>query len=194
MQASPAGAMTLTVTGRHIELSPLVRQQIERRFTRLERLLNDSAVSAQCVVTQERQRIVCELTLHARGDHMLVGVGRHDAPDHVPSAPAIEKVKQQAQRLSDRWKTRRRSGQKLAEVAPWRPGRPQRRSRGPRPPSSARDGTPSSLSVSTRPLGGSGPRRSSSSGRRRGAGGRGLPSPGRQGRPDRARRLRCRPA
>ena len=108
--------MTLTVTGRHIELSPLVRQQIETRCARLERLLNDSAVSTQVIVTRERQGIVCEITLHARGDHTLVGVGRHQ---RLPTAvgAAIEKVKQQAQRLTDRWKRRRRSGQKLATVA-----------------------------------------------------------------------------
>lgn len=108
--------MILTVTGRHIELSPLVRQQIQARLARLERLLNDSAVSAQVIVTKERQAIVCEITLHARGDHMLVGVGRHVRLITAVGA-AIEKVKQQAQRLSDRWKTRRRTGQKLAEVA-----------------------------------------------------------------------------
>ncbi len=108
--------MTLIVTGRHIELSPLVRQQIQNKFTSLQRLLNDSAVSAQCIVTKERQGIVCEITLHARGDHMLVGVGRHE---RVITAvgEAVEKVKQQAQRLSDRWKTQRRTGPKAAEVA-----------------------------------------------------------------------------
>jgi ribosomal subunit interface protein len=105
--------MTLTVTGRHLELSPLIRQQIHTKFTRLERLLNDSAVSAQVIVTRERQAVVCEVTLHARGDHMLVGVGRH-ARIITAVGEAIDKVKQQAQRLSDRWKTRRRTGQKLA--------------------------------------------------------------------------------
>jgi len=112
--------MTLTVTGRHIELSPIVRQQIQARCARLERLLNDSAVSAQVIVTQERQGVVCEITLHARGDHMLVGVGRHQRVITAVGA-AIAKVKQQAQRLSDRWKTRRKAGQKLATVAPARP-------------------------------------------------------------------------
>jgi putative sigma-54 modulation protein len=119
--------MTLSVTGRHIELSPLVRQQIQARFARLERLLNDSAVSAQCIVTRERQGLVCEVTLHARGDHMLVGVGRHERLLSAVGA-AIEKVKQQAQRLNDRWKTRRRSGQKLATVAA-SPTRPATRTR-----------------------------------------------------------------
>jgi putative sigma-54 modulation protein len=107
--------MILTVTGRHVELSPIVRQQIQARFARLERPLNDSLVSAQCIVTKERQRFVCEVTVHARGDHMLVGVGRHERV-LTSVSEAIDKVKVQGQKLSDRWKTRRRSGTKLVAV------------------------------------------------------------------------------
>jgi putative sigma-54 modulation protein len=102
--------MILTVTGRHLELSPSVRQQIQKKIERLQRLLHDSAVSAQCVVAQERKQFVCELTLHARGDHMLVGVGKH-ARLLAAVGGAIEKVSQQAQRLADKWKTRRRTAQ-----------------------------------------------------------------------------------
>ena len=101
--------MQLTVTGRHLVVSDAVRQQIERKLSRLERLLNDSAVSAQCVLARERNQAVCELSVHARGDHTLVGVGRHA---RMPGAiaEAVDKVAQQAQRLADRWKKRRKGG------------------------------------------------------------------------------------
>lgn len=99
--------MILTVTGRHVELSPAIRQHIQKKVERLKRLLHDSAVSAQVVVTQERNLYACEVTLHARGDHMLVGIGRHARLVTAANA-AIEKVSQQAQRLADRWKTRRK--------------------------------------------------------------------------------------
>lgn len=108
--------MKLTVTGRHVELSPLVRQQIEARLSRLERLLNDHLVSVQCIVTKERQRFICEVTVHARGDHTLVGVGRHERV-LTSVSEATDKVKAQAQKLSDRWKTRRRSAQKLVDAS-----------------------------------------------------------------------------
>jgi putative sigma-54 modulation protein len=99
--------LKLTVTGRHVAVSDTVREAISKNVRRLDRVLNDSAVSAQCVVARERQHFVCELTVHARGDHMLHAVGRHQ---RLPSAvrAAVEKVGQQAHRLSDRWKTRRR--------------------------------------------------------------------------------------
>jgi putative sigma-54 modulation protein len=108
--------MNLTVTGRHFELSPEVRRQIEKKIARLDRLLNANAVSAQCVLAHERQRVVCELTVRARGDHALVGIGRH-ARAATAVGVAVEKVAQQAQRLADRWKTRRRKGGPTREAA-----------------------------------------------------------------------------
>jgi putative sigma-54 modulation protein len=100
--------MKLTVTGRHVAVTDAIRTEITRKLRRLERLLNDSAVSAQCIVGRERQTFLCELTVHARGDHMLHGVGR-DTRLSAAVALAVEKVGQQASRLTDRWKTRRRS-------------------------------------------------------------------------------------
>ena len=108
--------MRLIVTGRHLTVADASRQQIERQLRRLERLLEDSAVSAQCIVSRERQMFICELTVHARGDHMLHGVGRGSRLP-VASAAAITKVEQQAHKLKDRWKKRRRAGSTASETA-----------------------------------------------------------------------------
>src|SRR5688572_24493682 len=107
--------MQLFVTGRHLVVSDAIRQQIERKLAKLERLLQDSAVSAQCVLTQERRYIVCELTVRARGDHSLVGIGK-GVRMAAAVAAAVEKVAQQAQRLTDRWKTRRRTATRPERV------------------------------------------------------------------------------
>ena len=101
--------MRLMLTGRRLALTPALRGQVERKIARLERVLNDSAVSAQCVLEPERQGVRCELTVHARGGHMLHGLGRHRQPAAAVGA-AVEKVLEQAHRLADRWRTRRRSG------------------------------------------------------------------------------------
>ncbi len=101
-------SMKLLVTGRHMDVSDAARQQIENKLRRLERVLNDSAISAQCVLSRQRGMIVCELTVHARQDHMLRGLGR-DAQLARAVSLAVDKVGQQAQRLKDWWKTRRRS-------------------------------------------------------------------------------------
>jgi putative sigma-54 modulation protein len=99
--------MKITVTGRHVAVSDATQRQIEKKLDRLDRILNGSAVSAQCVLGRERGVNVCELTVHARGDHILHGVGRHARVDSAVTG-AAKKVDHQAQRLADRWKTRRR--------------------------------------------------------------------------------------
>jgi putative sigma-54 modulation protein len=99
--------MRLHLTGRNVEVTPALRQLLSRKLSRLERLLQDAAVSAQVVLTRERYRHVTDITLHARGDHMLSGVG--SAPDWPESMSlAIEKITQQAQRLKEKWTTRKR--------------------------------------------------------------------------------------
>jgi len=99
--------MRLSLTGRHITVTPPLRQLVVRRLARLERLLNDSVVSATVVLTLEKREHRTEVTVHARGDHMLSAVGTGAAwPQSV--GEAVEKVVQQASKVKDKWKTRKR--------------------------------------------------------------------------------------
>jgi putative sigma-54 modulation protein len=107
--------MTVTVTGRHVDISAATRLQIEKKIGGLQRVLNGHAVSAHCVITKERLRVNCELTFHAAGDHMLVGIGHH-ARLVTAVGLAIDKVSEQARRLADRWKTRKREARRLTEA------------------------------------------------------------------------------
>ena len=59
--------MRLDITGRHVDITPALRQLIERRSP-VERLLNDSAVSATVILTLEKYRHRTEIIVHARGD------------------------------------------------------------------------------------------------------------------------------
>ena len=109
--------MKLNVTGRHLAVTDPIREEIDKRFRKLERMLNDSAVSGQCVLARERRGFTCEIRVHARGDHMLHAVGRHP---QLPAAvgAAAEKIAQQAHKLADRWKRRRKGSPRGAGVAP----------------------------------------------------------------------------
>ena len=109
--------MKLTVTGRHLAVTEAIRQNIDKRFQRLERLLNDSAVSGQCVLGKEKRGFTCEITVHARGDHTLHAVGRHAQLTGAVAA-ASDKIDQQAHKLTDRWKRRRKGSPRSADVAP----------------------------------------------------------------------------
>jgi putative sigma-54 modulation protein len=109
--------MKLIVTGRQLAVTDPIRQDIDKRFRKLERRLNDSAVSGQCVVGKEKRGFSCEMTVHARGDHILHAVGRHAQLSAAVGA-AAQKIEQQAHKLADRWKRRRKGSPRGAEVAP----------------------------------------------------------------------------
>jgi ribosomal subunit interface protein len=101
--------MKLTVTGRQVVVSQTTRQTLDRKLRRLDRVLQERAISAQCVLARQREAYICELTVHVRGDHVLHGVGRQPK---IPAAlaEATDKVALQAQKLIDRWKTRHKNG------------------------------------------------------------------------------------
>jgi putative sigma-54 modulation protein len=101
--------MRLDITGRHVEITPPLRQLIDRRLARLERVLNDSAVSAIITLTKEKYRLRSEIAVHTRGDHVLRGDGESNAWN-VSLRQASEKVEQQAQRLKGKWQGRKRDG------------------------------------------------------------------------------------
>ena len=67
--------MRLSLTGRQIDVPPALRQLVMRRLERLERVFNDTLVSAQVVLSKERHLHQAELIIRARGDHTLSAVG-----------------------------------------------------------------------------------------------------------------------
>lgn len=99
--------MTTSVTSRHVEITPAIHDMVEQKLARLERLLQDNALSAQVVLSQERRRCRAEMTVHVRGDHFLHGQ-EEDAQWSVAIGAAVDKVHQQAQTLKTRWEKRRR--------------------------------------------------------------------------------------
>jgi len=97
----------LDITGRHVDIVSSLRQLIDRRLSKLERLLNDNAISAQVILTKEKYRHRTEIIIHARGDHTLRGMGEGNSwPIAVRSA--TEKIEQQAQTLKGKWRERKR--------------------------------------------------------------------------------------
>ena len=101
--------MRIDITGRHVEITPALRQLIEKRLAKLDRLLNDSALSTTVIVTKEKYRHRTELVVHARGDHMLSAVGEGNAWP-LSIRQAAEKVEQQASKLKSKWTERKRKG------------------------------------------------------------------------------------
>jgi putative sigma-54 modulation protein len=100
--------MRVDVTGRHVEITAPLRGLIDKHLAKLERLLNDSVVSAQVILTKEKYRHRTEMVIHARGDHMMRGLGEGNAWP-ISVRQAAQKVGQQAQTLKGKWAERKRS-------------------------------------------------------------------------------------
>ena len=101
--------MRLELTGRHADITPLLRRLVDRRLARLERMLKDAAVSAQVVLTGEKRARRADVTLHARGEKFLHGVGLAATWD-TSMTEAADKIVQQAQRVKGKWHERKRRG------------------------------------------------------------------------------------
>ncbi|HEY7290584.1 MAG TPA: ribosome-associated translation inhibitor RaiA [Vicinamibacterales bacterium] len=121
--------MRLELTGRHVEITPALRRLVEGKLSKLDRLLNDHAVSAHAVLTREKHRHRTDVTLHARGERFLHGVGDTSAWATSVSQ-AIERITQQAQKVKGKWQTRKgRASARAAEpeAAPAAPLPPRER-------------------------------------------------------------------
>ena len=116
--------MRLELTGRHITITPAIRRVVEQQLKHALRMLNDSAVSGQVVLTKEKTRVHCDATIHARGEKFLHGeaTGRDV---EAALAAAIDKIDRQAQKLKGKWNERKRRGISPAKAASAAP-RPER--------------------------------------------------------------------
>lgn len=120
--------MKVDVTGRHIDITPGLRQLIAKSLARVERLLNDSVVSATVVLTKEKYRHKTEIVVHAKGDHILSGIGEGNTwPLSIRKAAA--KIEHQAQTLKSRWtesKRQRKNNRAVTVAALPEPAAPRR--------------------------------------------------------------------
>jgi putative sigma-54 modulation protein len=100
--------MRLTVTGRHVAITPGLRTLVEKKLTRLIRVLSTRAVSGHVELSLEKIRHVAEILVHARGGHVLQG--RAVTTSWAESlADAADRIVQQAETVKGRWQTRKRA-------------------------------------------------------------------------------------
>src|SRR5215212_10901381 len=105
--------MRLELTGRHVDITPALRRLVDTKLAKVERLLNDRAVSAQAVLSRVKNSCRADITLHARGEKFLHGVGKGGAWE--PSiGEAVGRILQQAQKVKTKYQDRTRHATKAA--------------------------------------------------------------------------------
>ena len=101
--------MRLELTGRHLAISPTLRNLITRKIGKIHRMLNDSGVSAVVVVSREKINNVVELALHARGERFLHAVAKATTWE-AATTDAVAKILHQTETVKNRWQERKRRG------------------------------------------------------------------------------------
>ena len=101
--------MRLELTGRHLVISPALRNLVTRKLAKVHRVLNDTGVSAAIIVTTEKVHNVVEITLHARGERFLHAVAKA-ATWESATTDAVAKILHQAERVKNKWQERKRRG------------------------------------------------------------------------------------
>jgi putative sigma-54 modulation protein len=106
--------MQIEFTGRHIEVSPDLREYTRNRLHKLDRLLPNSC-HVHLILAAAKRRRVAEITLKWR-DHTLVAI--EETTDPLCSVNgALDKLEKQAVRLLQRrWTKKRRQGPTSAVV------------------------------------------------------------------------------
>src|SRR3954468_773153 len=109
--------MRLELRGHHVDVTPRLRQFVQDKLSKVERLLNNRAVSAQATLTREKHRHIADITLHASGERFLHGIGE-SASWETSLTRAVAKICQQAKKLKTQQKDLRHSLKAPALDAP----------------------------------------------------------------------------
>jgi putative sigma-54 modulation protein len=107
--------MRLLLTGRQVDITPTLRRLVEARLAKLERRFGESLMSAQVVLSREKNRLVAELVVHARQNHMLAGVGTTQTWSTALTA-AVNKVLQQAETVKGKRQERKRAAASVRKL------------------------------------------------------------------------------
>src|SRR5687768_18501547 len=102
--------MRVELTGHQIEISPGLRNLVDRKLAKVTRVLNDAGVSAGVVVKRVKVNNIVEITLHARGEQFMHAVG---SADSWPAAMtlAVAKLLHPTEKVKGKWAERKNRGE-----------------------------------------------------------------------------------
>ena len=108
--------MNVEFTGRHYEVTPSIRREVETGLTKIRKMLGDK-FEAKVVLTVEKHRHKAEITITPRNGPL---VGLAQAKDMAIAVnEALDHLEKQAVKYKTRWESKKRSARKTEEVKKW---------------------------------------------------------------------------
>jgi putative sigma-54 modulation protein len=108
--------MNVEYTGRHCEVTPTIRKEVETGLTKLRKILGDS-FDTKVILSVEKHRHKAEITVGARNGPL---VALAQAKDMIIAInEALDHLEKQAVKYKTRWQSKKRSARKSEEVKKW---------------------------------------------------------------------------
>jgi putative sigma-54 modulation protein len=114
--------MNVEYTGRHYEVTPAIRHEVETGLAKLRKILGDK-FETKVILAVEKHRHKAEITISPRNGPL---VGLAQAKDMTMAVnEAIDHLEKQAVKYKTRWQSKKRSARKSEEVKKWNGNSPQ---------------------------------------------------------------------
>jgi putative sigma-54 modulation protein len=103
-------------TGRHYEVTPAIRKEVETGLTKIRKILGDG-FETKVILAVEKHRHKAEITISPRNGTL---VGLAQAKDMmIAVSEALDHLEKQAVKYKTRWQSKKRSARKSEEVKKW---------------------------------------------------------------------------
>jgi putative sigma-54 modulation protein len=108
--------MNVEYTGRHFEITPAIRKEVETGLAKIRKILGDR-FEAHVILTVEKHRHKAEITISPRNGPI---VGLAQAKDMAVAVnEALDHLEKQAVKYKTKWQARKRSARKSEEAKKW---------------------------------------------------------------------------
>jgi putative sigma-54 modulation protein len=112
--------MRVELTGHQVDISPGLRNLVDRKIAKVARVLDRAGLSAGVVVKKEKVNNVVEITLHARGERHMHAIGKAETWQSAMTA-AVAKLLHQTEKVKGVWQERKKRGPASRSVKVPRP-------------------------------------------------------------------------
>jgi putative sigma-54 modulation protein len=108
--------MTFEYTGRHIEVTPAIRNHVEEQFKKLNNIFNGTEPRVHVILEVEKNRQIGEILVHWR-EHTLTATDTN-ADMYMALSRAVGKIEKQALKIKKKIIARKHSSPKTSSAAP----------------------------------------------------------------------------